>query len=92
MQQFGDELLVAPDVLPVIVLIAMVVVLEFAQEHQSARLLVAKKRDALVRPPFQIAEADDVAEGLFGVEDAIGSGEGLQQTVHLQVLVHPEGV
>ena len=39
-----------------------------------------------------LAEVEDVAVGLGGVEHAVGAGEGLDQAVVLEVLVHVERV
>ena len=41
---------------------------------------------------MQIAEADDIAKGLDAVQDTVRPAERLNQTVHLQVLVHPKGI
>ena len=41
---------------------------------------------------MQVAEADDIAKGLDAVQDTVCPAERLNQTVHLQVLVHPQGV
>ena len=41
---------------------------------------------------MQIAEADDIAKGLDAVQDTVRPAERLNQTVHLQVFVHPKGV
>ena len=41
---------------------------------------------------MQVAEADDIAKGLDAVQDTVRPAERLNQTVHLQVFVHPKGV
>ena len=41
---------------------------------------------------MEVTEADDVAVGFDGVEDAVGPGEGLKEAVHSEVFVYPEGV
>ena len=41
---------------------------------------------------MQVAEADDIAKGLDAVQDTVRPAERLNQTVHLQVLVHPKGI
>ena len=41
---------------------------------------------------MQIAEADDIAVGLDGVQNPVRPGKRLNQTVHFKILVHPERV
>ena len=41
---------------------------------------------------MQIAEADDIAVGLDGVQNPVRPGKRLDQTVHLEIFVHPERV
>ena len=41
---------------------------------------------------MQVAKADDIAKGLDAVQDTVCPAERLNQTVHLQVFVHPKGV
>ena len=41
---------------------------------------------------MQIAEADDIAVGLDGVQNPVRPGKRLDQTVHFKILVHPERV
>jgi len=41
---------------------------------------------------LQIAEADDIAVGLDGVQNPVRPGKRLDQTVHFKILVHPERV
>ena len=38
------------------------------------------------------AEADDIAEGLDGIKNTVRAGKCLNQSVHLEVFVHPEGI
>ena len=62
------------------------------QQDNAAGLSVAKQRNGGIHPLLQVAETDDVAEGLDGVQNAVGAAKSLDEPVHLQVLVHPEGV
>ena len=41
---------------------------------------------------MQIAEADDIAVGLDGVQNPVRPGKRLNQTVQFKILVHPERV
>ena len=41
---------------------------------------------------LQIAEADDVAVCLDGVQNTVGAGKCLNKPVLLQILVHPQGI
>jgi len=51
-----------------------------------------KERDRFVDGVLLLAEVEDVAVGLGGVENAIGAGKGLDQAVVLEILVHVERV
>ncbi len=62
------------------------------QEDDAFGMLIAKKGDGFVRFLLQIAETDDVAVGFDRIKNAVGAGEGLQQPMLLQFLIHPEGV
>ena len=62
------------------------------EDDDAARLGVSEQADRLVDPLGEVAEAHDVAERLDGVEDAVRAGERLDEAVHLQVLVDPQGV
>ena len=71
---------------------SVVVILEGLQQHNTGSVLVAKERDGVIHPLLQIAEAYDVAKGLDAVQNTVGPAEGLDQTVHLQILVHPQRI
>ena len=58
--------------------------MQAAHQHDAARVPVSKQRDRLVRPLLQIAEADDVAKRLDGIEDAVGAGIRLDKPVHFE--------
>ena len=57
-----------------------------------AGLLAGEEGDGGVDGVLLLAEVEDVAVGLGGVEHAVGAGEGLDQAVVLEVLVHVERV
>ncbi len=62
------------------------------EQHHAARLLVAEQADGVAHAVLQVAEAHDVSVGLYGVEDAVGTAEGLDEAMVFEVLVHPERV
>ena len=41
---------------------------------------------------MQIAEADDIAVGLDGVQNPVRPGKRLNETVHFKILIHPERI
>ena len=53
-------------------LIAVIISIITLEQHNAAGLAVAKKRDRVVGGFLQIAEADDIAVGLDGVQAAAG--------------------
>ena len=79
-------------VFSLLVHITVVVVRIFAQQNDAARILIAEQRNSRIHPLLQVAEADDIAKGLDAVQDTVRPAERLNQTVHLQVFVHPKGV
>ena len=72
--------------------IAMVIVRIFAQQDNAACIFISKQRNSRIHPLLQVAEADDIAKGLDAVQDTVRPAERLNQTVHLQILIHPKGV
>ena len=62
------------------------------QEYNAASIPVAEQLKRGIRLVFQIAERDDVAVGLHGVEDAVGSRVGLDEPVGPQVFVDEQRV
>ena len=91
-RQLFDHMPIARMVLPVIIFITEVIILISPHQHDAARFLVSEKGDGVVGALLQITEAHDVTEHLDGVENAVRAGIGLDQTVHFQVLVHPQCV
>ena len=57
-----------------------------------AGLLAGEEGDGGIHGVLLLAEVEDVAVGLGAVEHAVGAGEGLDQAVVLEVLVHVERV
>ena len=62
--------------------IAVIIVVKLAHQDNAARIFIAEQRNGGVHPLLQVAEADDVAEGLNAVQNSVGSAERLNQTVH----------
>ena len=79
-------------VFSLLVHITVVVVRIFAQQNDAASIFISKQRNCRIHPLLQIVEADDIAKGLDAVQDTVRPAERLNQTVHLQVLVHPKGI
>ena len=75
-----------------IFLIAVIVRIIALEQHNAAGFAVAKKRDRVVGGFLQIAEADDIAVGLDGVQNPVRPGKRLNETVHFKILVHPERI
>ena len=69
--------------------IAKVIIIEAPHQHNAARILITKQADCSVHTLLQIAEANDITKGFDAVQDPVSAAERLNQTVHLQVLVHP---
>ena len=57
-----------------------------------AGLFPGEEGDGGIHGVLLLAEVEDVAVGLGGVEHAVGAGEGLDEAVVLEVLVHVERV
>jgi hypothetical protein len=58
----------------------------------GAGLFAGEEGDGGIHGVLLLAEVEDVAVGLGAVEHAVGAGEGLNQAVVLEVLVHIERV
>ena len=91
-EQCLHNLLISHHVLALVVVITLIVVAERAHEHKSCRIPVAEQCEALLGRLVEIAEANDVAAVLYRIEYAVGARISLQQSVHLQVLIDPQGV
>ena len=68
-------------VFSLLVHITVVVVRIFAQQNDAASIFISKQRNCRIHPLLQVAEADDVAEGLDGIQDAVGAAESLDEAV-----------
>ena len=62
------------------------------EQNDASGISVAEEADGVVDTVLEIAEADDVAVGLYRVQDAIGAAERLDEAVVLEVLVNPKRV
>lgn len=82
-RQFGDHIHIAWPALPILGGVAVVVIIELVQQDNAPGLSIAKQRNGGIHPLLQVAEADDVAEGLDGVQDAVGTAKGLDEAMHL---------
>src|SRR5262249_2054529 len=72
--------------------VLLVVVGVRLEQYDAARVLVAEERERIVRLLLQIAERDDVAVDLYGVEDPVRARVRLNETVRAETLVDPERV
>ena len=90
--QVVDHIGITLMVLSLLIRIAVIVVRIFAQQDNAACIFISKQRNCRIHPLLQVAEADDIAKGLDAVQDTVCPAERLNQTVHLQVFVHPKGV
>ena len=79
-------------IFPVGILVAKVVILIATHQDDTARFLIAKQRNCIVGTLLQIAEANDVAEHLDGIENPVRAGICLNQPVHFQVFIHPQRI
>ena len=91
-RQVLDKLHIAGVVLIISPFIALVVVLKTLEQYDARGILVAKKRNSIIHALLQISETDDIAKSLDRIENAVGSGECLNQTMHLQILIYPQGI
>ena len=68
------------------------IVLETAQQNNTAGAFIAKTGNRTVYSLLQIAETDDIAKRLDGVQDTVRAGKCLDKAVHFEVFVHPQRV
>ena len=90
--QFIDHIYIALLILSVFRSIAVVIISELMQQDNTAGLSIAEQRNRSVHPFLQVSEADNVSKRLDGVQNTIGTAEGLNEAMHLQVFVYPESV
>ena len=89
--QLGNQVFVAVVVFAVLV-IAIVIGFIVFQQNDTTRIAVTKQGNGFVGFLLQIAEADNVAVCLYGVQDTVCARERLYQAVHDEVLIHPERI
>lgn len=68
------------------------VVLVGLEQDDAASVLVTEELEGIVGGVLKISEADDVAVGLDGIEDAVGARIDLQEPAGFQRLVAEQGV
>ena len=90
--QFFDELLEPPGILPSGFRVSEIVVLERTHDDLSSGFVIGEQGECLVDTLLHLPEADDVPVVLDAIQDTVGTGERLDQTVVLELTVHPEGV
>ena len=89
--QLGNQFFVAVVVFAVLV-IAIVIGFIVFQQNDTTRIAVTKQSNGFVGFLLQIAEADNVAVCLYGVQDTVRARERLYQAVHNKVFIHPERI
>ena len=92
LRQVIDHVRIALMVFSLLIHITVIVVRIFAQQDNAVCIFITEQRNSRIHPLLQIAEADDIAKGLDAVQDTVRPAERLNQTVHLQVFVHPKGI
>lgn len=70
----------------IVFLIAVIVFIIGFQQDDAAGFLVAKEGDGFIGGLLQIVDANNVAEGLDRIKNAVGTGKGLQKPMLAQVL------
>ena len=75
-----------------IIRISLKIVLEAPQEYNPTCFFIPKEGNRIIYPLLQVAEADNIAKGLDGIENAICAGKRLDKTVHFEVFVYPQGI
>ena len=73
-----------------ILLVAIVIFLKGSHQNNAVGISVAEKTEAPIGGFYEIAETNDVATILIGIQNTVGSAERLQQSMHSQVLVNPK--
>ena len=89
--QLGNQVFIAVVVFAVLV-IAIVIGFIVFQQNDTTRIAVTKQGNGFVGFLLQIAEADNVAVCLYGVQDTVCARERLYQAVHDKVFIHPERI
>ena len=89
--QLGNQVFVAVVVFAVLV-IAIVIGFIVFQQNDTTRIAVTKQGNGFVGFLLQIAETDNIAVCLYGVQDTVCARERLYQAVHDEVFIHPERI
>ena len=76
----------------VVVLLSAVIIRKASEQHDVISVFIPKQGDGVIGSLLQIPETDDITIGFYGIEDAIRPKIRLDQPVHSQILVHPQGV
>ena len=72
--------------------ITVVVILKALEKHDTRRILIAEQRDCVIHTTLKIAEADNIAKGFDRVQNPVRAGKRLNQAMHFQILIHPQGI
>ena len=92
LEQLLNHIDVTGLILTLFIDITVVIILEAFEQYHAAGFSVAEKRDRVLDTLLQTPEAHDITEGLDFVQNTVGAGERLDQSVVFQILVHPEGI
>ena len=76
----------------VVILIAVIIVRKASEQHDTIGVFIPKQGDGIIGGLLQVPETDDIAIGFYGIEDAVRPGIRLDQSVHFQIFVNPQGV
>ena len=76
----------------VVVFESIIVIVKRLQQNDAPGVLVSEQGDGFVHLLLQISEADDIAERLDTVQNTVCPAERLDQPMHPQILVHPQGI
>ena len=92
MIQFFHQVHISRHLLSIDRLITIVIILKTLQQNNTSGILIPKQGNGAVHTLLQITEANNISKGFNGIQDTIGTGECLYQTVHLQILIHPQRI
>ena len=91
LQKFLSQFLISCLMFPIL-FVAIVIFLKGSHQNNAVGISIAEKPEAPVGGFYEIAETNDVATILIGIQNTVGSAESLQQSMHSQILVHPERI
>ena len=75
-----------------LIIITIEIVFITLEKNNSACILVSEQGNGIISLFLKIAETDYVSECLHRVQDPVRPGKGLDQAMHLQVLINPQRV